>query len=130
MGMSDLEATFDYYWRLCDGGELVAEYRFGAELAGGAGKGLRRRLEDANARDWRFDRSAPDVQIAIELEGGTWNGGRHNRPAGYADDCEKYNRAALAGWLVFRFTSDMLAGDPAGHLEPVVRLIRERREAQ
>lgn len=29
--------------------------------------------------------------------------GRHNRPAGFIADCEKYNAAAIAGWKVLRF---------------------------
>lgn len=34
--------------------------------------------------------------------------GRHSRAKGYERDCEKYNEAALLGWCVLRFTSDMV----------------------
>ena len=44
--------------------------------------------------------------VAAEIEGGTWVKGRHNRPKGFADDCEKYNVALLRGWRVLRFTAD------------------------
>jgi hypothetical protein len=34
--------------------------------------------------------------------------GRHVRGRGYERDCEKYNAAALAGWIVLRVTTDMI----------------------
>jgi very-short-patch-repair endonuclease len=56
-------------------------------------------------RRWRFDFAYIDQMIAIELEGGTWCGGRHTRGAGYEKDLEKYNRATIEGWKVLRYTS-------------------------
>ena len=53
-------------------------------------------------REWRFDFAIPAVRVAIEVEGGVWNGGRHFRPEGYLRDMEKYNEAAACGWLVIR----------------------------
>ena len=46
--------------------------------------------------------------IAVEIEGGTWQQGRHTRGSGFAKDCEKYNTAAAMGWRVFRFTAEMV----------------------
>lgn len=62
-------------------------------------------------RQWRFDFAFPHHKIAIELEGGIWTGGRHTRGKGFESDCEKYNEAAKAGWLVLRYPSRNL-----GHL--------------
>jgi very-short-patch-repair endonuclease len=59
-------------------------------------------------RKWRFDFALIDHKIAIEIEGGTWTGGRHVRAAGYRNDCEKYNEAVKLGWRVLRYTSDMI----------------------
>jgi len=81
---SSLEAEFDLAWRAIDGPELLPEHVFHAE------------------RDWRFDRYHPGSKVAIEMEGGVWSNGRHVRPGGFIDDCEKYNAAAFMGIYVFR----------------------------
>jgi len=56
-------------------------------------------------RRFRFDLAYPDKKIAIELEGGVWIQGRHNRGKGFISDCEKYNLACLMGWKVLRYTA-------------------------
>ena len=43
------------------GEEVVAEYRF------------------HSGRDWRFDFAIPSRRVAVEVEGGAFNGGRHIR---------------------------------------------------
>lgn len=55
-------------------------------------------------RNWRFDFAWPEKKLAVELEGGIWNKGRHMRPEGFIEDCNKYNAASLLGWKVLRFT--------------------------
>ncbi len=70
--------------------EPVAEYRFHP------------------VRKWRFDLAWPDRMLAVEVEGGKWVQGRHQRPQGFEDDCVKYNEAALLGWRVLRVTGDMI----------------------
>lgn len=59
-------------------------------------------------RMWRFDFCWPQEKIAVEVEGGTWSGGRHTTGSGFRKDCEKYNHAAKMGFYVFRFTGDMV----------------------
>lgn len=49
-----------------------------------------------------------DPPLAIEVDGGTWNGGRHVRGDGYERDAEKLNEVALLGFTVMRFTGDMV----------------------
>jgi len=61
-------------------------------------------------RLWRFDFAWPESRIAVEAEGGIFVSGRHNRPSGMANDCEKYNAAALLGWKVLRYTKLNLDG--------------------
>jgi very-short-patch-repair endonuclease len=53
-------------------------------------------------RRWRLDFANPELKIAIEIEGGIFSGGRHVSPAGFIEDCRKYNEAALLGWMVLR----------------------------
>jgi len=60
------------------------------------------------SRKWEFDFAWPDQKLAVEIEGGIWIRGRHNRGAGYEQDCEKYNQAVLLGWRVLRFTPEMV----------------------
>lgn len=76
--------TFLLHQRL--GVECVREYRFHP------------------TRQWRFDYAIPDLRIAIEIDGGIWINGRHNRASGYIGDMEKFNAAATLGWVVLKFT--------------------------
>ena len=55
-------------------------------------------------RRWRFDYAWPDIMLALEVEGLTRDGGRHQRIAGYTKDTEKYNEALCLGWKVIRVT--------------------------
>lgn len=59
-------------------------------------------------RKWRFDFAWPNCKLALEIEGGAWVGGRHNRPSGFIKDMEKYNRAASEGWRILRVTPQNL----------------------
>lgn len=63
-------------------------------------------------RRWRADFRVG--RVLVEVEGGIWNGGRHTRGTGFENDCEKYNWAALNGWLVLRYsTRQVMAGQAA-----------------
>lgn len=101
MGLkSELEALFAFQMKATGIPDPVSEYRFHP------------------TRKWRFDFAWPDRWVAVEVEGGTWSGGRHTRGGGFQKDCEKYNNAALLGWIVLRFTKDMIEiGQAIGTLE-------------
>jgi very-short-patch-repair endonuclease len=77
---------FRYVVQQRTGYALVAEYRF------------------HRSRRWRFDYAIPHLRLAIEIDGGVWHYGRHNRPQGYLSDMEKFNAAAALGWVVMKFT--------------------------
>lgn len=89
----DLEGEFLQRWEFKGGHPLVRQYQF---LPG---------------RKFAFDFAHPATFVAIEMEGSTWAGGRHNTGKGYEADCEKYGMAASMGWVVFRLTSTMLTRD-------------------
>jgi len=59
-------------------------------------------------RRWRADFLILGTKILVEVEGGTWSGGRHTRGKGYEQDCEKYSWAAANGWIVLRFTTQQV----------------------
>jgi hypothetical protein len=66
----------------------------------------------ASPRRWQFDRAWPLAMVALELEGGVYSGGRHTRGKGFEADAEKYNTAAIRGWVVIRCTRRMVeSGD-------------------
>ena len=46
--------------------------------------------------------------ISVEIEGGLWINGRHNRANGMIGDIEKYNEATIKGWRIIRITPDMI----------------------
>lgn len=76
-------------------------------------------------RKWRLDVSWPDALVAVEIDGGTWSGGRHTRGKGFQEDCHKVNAAVALGWHVFRFTPTMLTSDPLGCLGLVRQALRD-----
>ena len=69
-------------------------------------------------RKWRFDFCWPTRMVALEIEGVTREGGRHQRIKGFEADIEKYNEAELSGWTLLRVTPRMVKrGDVYGFLD-------------
>lgn len=85
----------------------VREYRFAAAHVG-PGPGVRLRLLEHYLRDWRFDFAWVDLKFAVEVEGVTAQGGRHQRMAGFKDDIEKYHAALAMGWIVYRTSGALI----------------------
>ena len=75
-------------------------------------------------RKWRFDFAWPENKVALEVEGGTFSGGRHTTGTGFHADCEKYTIAAIEGWIVVRVTSKHI--DEGQHLKWVAMALAER----
>ena len=53
-------------------------------------------------RKWRFDFAWPEQLIALEVEGISREGTRHQRIGGFKKDIEKYLAANALGWNVIR----------------------------
>jgi very-short-patch-repair endonuclease len=60
------------------------------------------------SRKWRFDAAWPTLRVAVEVDGGTYIEGRHNRGAGIENDAAKFSEAAALGWRVLRVTRKMV----------------------
>ena len=65
------------------------------------------------SRKWQADFAWPDLRLLVEVEGGSFVRGRHSRPVGMTNDCEKYNEAVLLGFRLLRVTTDMVANGSA-----------------
>lgn len=102
--MSDLETELDFQIRSYKLPAATREHRFDP------------------VRRWRFDFSWPDKKIALEIEGGIWVRGGHSRGKGFISDCDKYNKATLDGWRVFRVTTNHVrSGEAVALLQSALR---------
>lgn len=63
-------------------------------------------------REWMLDFAWINRLIALEIQGGGFAYGRHNRPTGQRQDCEKNNAAIMLDWRILTATTDMLREDP------------------
>ncbi len=68
--------------------------------------------------------------MAVEVDGGTWSGGRHVTGSGFDSDCLKQNLATAAGWRVFRITASMLREAPELHLAMIADALGIKQEEQ
>ncbi|MCX4027914.1 hypothetical protein [Spartinivicinus marinus] len=88
--MSKLEATLELHIKALKLPAPKTEYKFHPK------------------RRWRFDFAWPDKKLAVEVEGGGWVNGRHNRGQGFANDMEKYHEAMDLGWNIYRCNSELI----------------------
>lgn len=102
---SPLASKFESLWLELGGPHLTPEHRI------------------CKDRKWRADYAHPVAHVLIELEGGIHSGGRHNRASGFLKDCEKYNRCAGDGWLLFRLCTGMVT---RANVEPIISCIRRK----
>jgi len=85
------------------------------------GIGYERELMLIPGRRFRFDFLLAEFALVVEVEGGTWSGGRHTTGAGFRSDCFKYNAALELGYRVLRFTTDMVTkGEAIAQVERIV----------
>ena len=73
--------------------------------------GFKREFVFAPPRKWRADflvHAHGFYSLIVEVDGGTWAGGRNTTGAGFAADCVKLNEATLLGYRVLRVTPAMV----------------------
>lgn len=93
-----------------------------------SGNGLEFRTQfffDLN-RQWRFDACWPAYRVAVEIHGGEFRGGRHNRGTGLRNDCEKMRAAQLQGWIVLPFVGTDIDTRPVQCCEQIIQALRMR----
>jgi very-short-patch-repair endonuclease len=74
-------------------------------------------------RKWRADFAWPKERVMVEVQGGIWTNGRHNRGAGMEGDMEKLNHAMLDGWKVLHFSASTIrSGRALQYLEKLLEL--------
>jgi very-short-patch-repair endonuclease len=101
--VNPLAMRFEALWQRWEGPALVREYKFSA------------------ARRWRADYCHEASRTLIELEGGIYSGGRHVRADGYRNDVEKYNAAAMLGYVVLRLGTGQVDDAHVGEIADYVR---------
>jgi very-short-patch-repair endonuclease len=109
--LSRLEETLAFQIRAASLPPPQREYRFD---------------ESPDKRRWRFDFAWPDRRFAVEVEGLTRQGGRHQTIGGFEKDAEKYHAAMLQGWTVYRCTAQLIRSGLA--LDLIELMLSESRE--
>jgi very-short-patch-repair endonuclease len=79
-------------------------------------------------RRWKFDFAFPESRVAVEIEGGIWNSGRHTRGSGFEGDCVKYNTAVKMGWVVLRYSPEMVMRGNA--IDDVLEVLAQKEHHQ
>jgi hypothetical protein len=70
----------------------------------GKGLALEKEFQFVPNRKYRADYAIKGWNILIEIEGGAYINGAHNRPVRFISDMEKYNLATVYGWQLLRLT--------------------------
>ena len=120
---SDLEETFVAHWRILAKGWPAPEREFRFMRLGPPDFRQRYRTPTGKLKDWRFDFAWPSHLVAVEIEGGIFVRGGHNRGPIYDENCTKYNAACLLGWRLLRYTVVDLRRRPSEIIEEVTALL-------
>lgn len=121
--MSNLELTLEQHLRWTKVPPAQREYQFAAQHVG-PGPGVKKRLQLAGLKNWRFDFAWPEVMFAVEVEGGGWTGGRHTTGAGFRGDMDKYHHAMRLGWFIYRCDAELIMSGAASTL--IKDLLKQR----
>ena len=77
-------------------------------------------------RRWLLDFADEASKVGVEIDGGEFVNGAHNRGSQMARDYEKRNAAIELGWVIFQLTGAMVKNDPVGWAERVKAVVERR----
>ena len=105
-----------------EGLEFIPEHRLFAEHVG-TGEGIRKKLDDANLNDFRFDYALPQQRILIEVQG---SGHSHSHRSNQQRDWKKCNDAVMLGWSVVYFPAARVSKRPDVIIDELTLIIEGR----
>ena len=120
--MSKLEDDFLRTWLLI-APDLALEREYSA-IESWEQDFQQRYAKSKRSKRYRADFAHIKAKVIIEVQGGTWNRGRHVQATGYARDARKFNLAQFSDWQVFLLVSET-ATDQAV-LQQIAQHIRHR----
>lgn len=85
----------------------------------------RRNFRFHPTRRWELDFAWPGAKVAVELHGGVYQRGRHQRMRGFHNDRQKMRAAVMLGWRVLEYTTVDLTERPVQVCEEVATLLAE-----
>lgn len=85
-------------------------------------------LKFDSVRKFKFDFGNLRLKIAVEMEGGIYQGTGHAKIGRYLSDMEKYNLAGLKGWLILRYAHGQEHKIPNDIKKAIAKREKEKRE--
>ena len=75
-------------------------------------------------RDFRWDFAWIDSLVCLDVQGGGWGRGKHNREFGMSNDFIKEALAVSLGWRVFHMTKTLIENDPSSIINYIIQILR------
>lgn len=85
---------------------------------------IERQAKVIQGRKFAYDFCLPKQRVLIEIQGGTFSGGRHTRGNGYSADCEKLRLATFDNWRILWYDSKSINTEEIERLVEYARAIR------
>jgi very-short-patch-repair endonuclease len=70
--------------------------------------GYERKFQPTHTKNWRFDFHIVKLRLLIEIEGGSWSGGRSGKLANKAWSVYRYDQTEELGYKIERFHPDQI----------------------
>ncbi|MRT38764.1 hypothetical protein GJV03_16470 [Acinetobacter sp. RIT698] len=70
--------------------------------------GYERKLQPIHTKNWRFDFHIVKLRLLVEIEGGSWSGGRSGKLSNKAWSVDRYDKTEELGYKIERFHPDQI----------------------